>query len=283
MIETEFLAHLQRMHLIINKRMTSNYAGQRESIHAGQGILFKDHGVYTPGDDFKKIDWKVYGRTDKLHVKRYEEERNLTVHIILDYSGSMNYGNKDVKKYEYSSMLGIGFAFMAMKNNERFVLSTFAEELDRFLPRRGKKQLVAILDYLREKKPAGKSHFEQSLKNYAKTIRSRSLIIIISDFLYDVEEIRRSLFGFKNHEVKLIQVLDEVEKSMKLKGEFKLKDLETKSVMKASLNPFARKKYLSKLEDHNKRVKHIANQMGAVFHSVTTERPIFDTFYEVLQ
>ena len=283
MIETEFLAHLQRMSLIINKRVTSNYAGQRESIHTGQGLLFKDHGLYTPGDDYKKIDWKVYGRTDKLHIKRYEAERNLTVHIILDYSGSMNYGNKDVKKYEYASMLGIGFAYMAMKNNERFVLSTFAEKLERFTPKRGKKQLVAILDYLRTKKPEGKSKFEQSLQNYAKTIKTRSLIVVISDFLYDLEEIKRSLFGFKNHEIILIQVLDEVETTMKLKGEFKLKDLETKTFMKASLNPFARKNYLDKLQEHNKRIKHLANQMGATFYSVTTDKPIFNTFFEVLQ
>jgi indole-3-glycerol phosphate synthase len=70
---------------------------------------------------------------------------------------------------------------------------------------------------------------------------------------------------------------------MKLKGEFKLKDLETKTFMKASLNPFARKNYLDKLQEHNKRIKHLANQMGATFYSVTTDKPIFNTFFEVLQ
>lgn len=283
MIESDFLRHLKRMSLLITKRVTSNYAGQRGSVFTGQGTLFKDHGLYAPGEDYKKIDWKVYARTDKMHIKRYEAERNLTVHVILDFSGSMAYGNTDMKKYEYASMLGIGFAYMALRNNERFVLSTFAEELERFKPQRGKKQLVAILDYLRAKKPQGISRFELSLRNYAKTIRSKSLIVIISDFLYDPEEIRRSLVGFKNHDIKLIQVLDEVEKQMTLKGEFKLKDMETKTFMKTSLSPFARKNYLAKLEDHAKYLKHIAGQIGATFYSITTEKPIFDTFFEVLQ
>jgi uncharacterized protein (DUF58 family) len=283
MIETDFLHHLRRMNLIITKRITSNYTGQQASTQTGQGTLFKDHGIYAPGEDYKKIDWRVYARTDKLHVKRYESERNLTVHVILDYSGSMLYGNKEIKKYEYASMIGIGFAYMALRNNERFVLSTFADQLERFKPHRGKRQLVAILDYLKTKKPQGVSRFELSLRNYAKTITSRSLIVVISDFLYDPEEIRRSLFGFKNHDVKLIQVLDEVEKNMTLKGEFKLKDMETKGLMKVSLSSFARKQYLSKLADHSKYLKHLATQLGAQFYSVTTEKPIFDTFFEVLQ
>jgi len=283
MIETDFLNHLNKLSLIINKRVTSNYAGQRESIYGGHGLLFRDHGIYTPGDDFKKIDWKVYGRTDKLHIKRYEEERNLTVHIILDFSGSMNFGNDEMKKYEYASMLGIGFAYMALKNNERFVLSTFAEKLERFKPRKGRKQLVAILDYLKNKKPKGKSAFKASLKNYAKTITSRSLIVIVSDFCYNIEEIRKSLGGFKNHEVKLIQVLDEMEKNMTLKGHFKLKDSETKNFVQTILNPFTRKKYLSKLADHNKQINYLAGQVGATFHSVTTDTPIFDSFFKVLR
>lgn len=283
MIETDFLRHLKRLSLIINKRVTSNYVGERESIHAGHGLLFKDHRIYTPGDDYKKIDWRVYGRTDKLHIKRFEEERNLTVHVIIDFSGSMNFGNKEIKKYEYAAMLGIGFAYMAMKNNERFVVSTFSDKLERFKPGRGKRQLVSILDYLRKKKPEGVSKFENSLKHYAKTIDSRSLVVVISDFLYDVDEIKRSLFGFKNQEIKLIQVLDEVEKNMNLKGEFKLRDLETKDLLKTFISPFLRKNYLSQLEEHNKKIKRLTEQTSTKFYTVSTDTPIFDTFFEVLR
>ena len=283
MIETDFLHHLHRLSLIINKRVASNYIGERESVHAGQGLIFKDHRIYSPGDDFRSIDWKIYGRTDRLHIKRREEERNLTVHVIIDFSNSMNFGSRAMKKYEYASMLGIGFAYMAMKNNERFVLSTFSDTLDRFKPRRGKRQLVAILDHLRNKTPMGESKFEESLMNYAQFIDSRSMIVILSDFLYDPEQVRRALLGFKSNTIKLIQVLDEIELSMDLSGELNLKDSETNSTLRTHISPFLRKNYLSKLQDHNLRLKRLAEGLGATFHTCCIEDNIFDSMFRILR
>ncbi len=283
MIETDFLHHLHRLSLIINKRVASNYIGERQSTHGGQGLIFKDHRNYTPGDDYRAIDWKVYGRTDRLHIKRREEERNLTVHVILDFSNSMHFGSKAMKKYEYASMLGVGFAYMALKNNERFVLSTFSDKLDRFKPKRGKRQLVTILDYLRTKQPEGESKFEESLMNYAKFIDSRSMIVIISDFLYEPEQVKRALFGFRNNTIKLIQVLDEVELSLDLNGEFNLKDSETHSMLRTYISPFLRKNYLSKLQDHNLRLKRLAEGLGATFHTCCIEDNVFDSMFKILR
>ena len=283
MIETDFLRHLNKLSLIINKKVTSNYTGERESIHTGHGLIFKDHRIYTPGDNYKDIDWRVFARTDKLHVKRYEEERNLTVHIIVDASASMNFGSENIKKFEYASMIGTGFAYMAMRNNERFVLSTFAGKLERFKPKRGKKQLVDILDYLKEKKAAGVSKFEDSLRDYARVVDSRSLIVIISDFLYDPEEVKRIIYAFKENDVKLVQVLDPVELKLSLEGEFKLKDMETSSFLRTFISPFLRKSYLSRLEDHVKKLKWIAHSVGATFHTVTSDMQIFDAFFEILR
>lgn len=283
MIETDFLHHLHRLSLIINKRVASNYIGQRGSIHTGQGLIFKDHRMYAPGDDFRAIDWKVYGRTDRLHIKRREEERNLTVHVIIDFSGSMNFGSRAMKKYEYASMLGIGFSYMALKNNERFVLSTFSDKLERFKAKRGKRQLVAILDYLRTKKPEGESQFEASLQQYSKFVDSRSMIVIISDFLYEPEQVKRALFGFKNNDIKLIQVLDEIEMNMDLTGEFQLKDSETHSTLRTHISPFLRKNYLSKLQDHNLRLKRLAESLGATFHTCCIEDNIFDSMFKILR
>src|SRR3989344_8086074 len=133
MIDLSFFHKLDRLSLIINKRITSNYTGERSSAYTGKGLLFKDYIIYVPGDDFRSIDWRVFARSDKLFVKRYEEERNLQVHIIVDYSGSMNFGTK-YKKSEFAAMIGLGYAYLAMKNNEKFVLSTFGEGLDKYRP-----------------------------------------------------------------------------------------------------------------------------------------------------
>jgi len=283
MIDTSFLKHLNRLSLIINKKVASDFVGERRSIHSGYGIIFKDHGLYSPGDDFRKIDWRVFARTDKLHTKRYEEEKNLVVHILVDSSASMNFGSGKIKKFEYAAMLGIGFAYMALKNNERFVLSTFSDQLEPFKPSRGRRQLVAILDYLKNKEAGGISRFEEALRNYSKLIRSRSLIVILSDFLYDVEDVKRVIYTFKNHDIKLIQVLDDLEVGLNIRGEFKFKDLETKGFLKTFVGPFLRKHYLNQLDEHKRKLNWVASSLGAKFYSISTNTSVYDAFYEILR
>jgi len=280
-ISTDFLRKLDRFSLIVNKRVTSNYVGERYSKETGRGLIFKDHVIYEPGEDFRTIDWKVFGRTDKLFVKRYEEERNLTVHVVVDFSGSMNFGSK-ITKAEYASMLGVGFAYLALKNNERFVLSTFADAYEVFKPKKGMGQLASMIAYLNSKKAKGASKLDESLGKYKKLINSRSYVVIISDFLYSVEEIKRALFRFKNHKVVLVQVLDEVERNLNLEGDFKLKDLETKQTMRTFINPFGRKKYQKMLNEHIAKVREACDSMGAQFYSAHTGQDVFDVFYDIV-
>ncbi len=281
MIDTEFLRQLDRFSLIINKRITSNYVGERFSKATGRGLIFKDHAIYAPGEDFRSIDWRVFGRTDKLYVKRYEEERNLCVHIILDNSASMNFGTH-MTKSEYAGMIGVGFAYLAMKNNERFVLSTFSDTIEVFKPKKGRAQLASMVEYLNTKRPKGLSKLDQSLGGYKKLINSRSYVVIISDFLYPIEDIKRALFYFKNHRVVLIQVLDKLEKNLDLEGDFRLKDLETNEILRTYLNPFARQQYSGMLQEHNEKIQHACLEVGASFYSSNTGQNIFDVFYDVL-
>src|SRR3972149_8491344 len=131
MISTDFFEQLDRFHLVIKKRVTSSYMGPRKSVATGRGLMFKEHRIYSPGDDIRLIDWKVFARTDDLYIKTFEEERNLTVHIIMDASASMGFG-KPVSKFDYAAMLGVGFAYLAMRDNEKFQFSTFSEGLDVF-------------------------------------------------------------------------------------------------------------------------------------------------------
>ncbi|MFQ5621578.1 MAG: DUF58 domain-containing protein [Candidatus Nanoarchaeia archaeon] len=282
MIDTSFLSQLKRFSLIIDRKVNSNYQGERKSFAAGSGLLLKDYVQYTPGDDFRKIDWRVFARTDKLFIRRYEEERNLTIHVLLDYSGSMNYGGK-YKKSDYAAMLGIGFAYMAMGNNERFVMATFAEKLERYRPRRGRKQLAAMVEYLNNKKAEGRTNFESSLATYHKRqISSKSMVFIISDFLYDVDEIRRALLRYKNHKVVLIQVLDPTEMSLDLEGDYRLIDSETKDSVRTHISPNVKTQYKEALAGHSAKIKNVADELKAQYFQVSSGDLIFDSFYKIL-
>ncbi|MDP4012731.1 MAG: DUF58 domain-containing protein [Candidatus Nanoarchaeia archaeon] len=282
MIDLEFLRHLDKLSLIINKRVTSNYVGERQSEFAGEGLLFKDHRIYAPGDDIKNIDWRVYARTDDLFVRKFEAERNLTVHVVLDMSASMDFG-KPFKKSSYSGMLAMGFAYMALKNNEKFVISTFSDKLEVFKAQKGKGQLMKVFDYLNKKRPIGTSKLGVSLSKYKKFVDSKSLIVIVSDFLYDIEEIKNVLYRFKRNDVKLIQVLDKTESKLNIEGDYKLKDLETSSILRTFIGPFLRKRYFTKLEEHQHNIKEACAETGAKFYAVSTEKPIFDVFYDILR
>ena len=248
----------------------------------GRGTTFKDHRIYSPGDDFRSIDWRVYARTDDLYIKNYEEERNLNVHILVDVSASMDFG-KPTSKFDYASMIGVGFAYLALRDNEKFQFATFSEKMDVFQPKRGMHQLASMIEHLNKLKPTGKTDFLNTMMAYKRFIGSRSMIIIVSDMLFDVEDIKNALIRLgQNHTIKLIQVLDAQEKDLSLEGDFKLKDSETHDQMRTFISPRLRQYYFRMLEDHSAKIKSICNQLGVNYYQVTSDTPIFDTFYELL-
>lgn len=282
MINTDFLNQLDRFHLVVKKRVTSNYMGPRRSIATGRGLTFKEHRMYAPGDDIRLIDWKVFARTDDLYVKTFEEERNLTVHVIMDASASMGFG-KPINKFDYASMLGVGFAYLAMKDNEKFQFSTFAEGLDVFQPRRGMSQLASMVYHLNNTKTQGHSKLLDGMVQYKKVIGNRSLLVLISDFLIDVDEVIEALYTLGDHEVKIVQVLDPIEKNLKYSGDFKLIDSESKSMLRTYISPRLRVKYQQMLDNHAAKIEETCNKLGYHFHQITNDTPVFDAFYRVLE
>jgi len=281
-IDISFLSQLSRFSLLVHKRVTSNYTGPRRSIAMGRGLIFKEHRIYAPGDDIRGIDWKVFARTDDLYVKTYEEERNLNVHIIVDYSASMNFG-KSITKFDYAAMLGVGFAYLAMKENEKFQFSTFSDELTVFQPKRGMGQLMAMVDHLNSIKTKGTSKIKDAIEQYKKLVGSRAMIVLISDFLIPIEEINEALYMLGDHEIKIVRVLDPVEAELKLQGDFRLKDSETGNKMHTHIDPRLRMQYQKMLGDHSAKIEETCNKLGMKFHLVTTDTPVFDAFYQILE
>jgi uncharacterized protein (DUF58 family) len=174
----------------------------------GRGLIISDFRPYTAGDDYRSIDWKVFARTDQFFIKRYEEERNLSVHVLIDTSKSMDYGTTKTTKFEYASMLALGFSYLSARNNERFSLALLSDKSDYLRAKRSSNQVLSFLNHLNKVKCKGVINFEDELKKYKSSITSRSLIIIISDFLFEIEKLKNTLHLFRNHELKVIQVLD---------------------------------------------------------------------------
>lgn len=282
MIDTSFLDQLSRFNLVVKKRVTSNLAGPRRSMAAGRGLTFKDYRIYAPGDDIRLIDWKVYARTDDLYIKAYEEERNLVVHIIIDGSASMGFG-KPLSKFDYASMIGVGYAYLALRENEKFQFATFADSLEIFQPRRGMGHLAAMVQHLNGIKPKGYSKLLDTIKQYKKVIGSRSLLVLASDFLVNIDEIREAFYLLGDHQIKIIHVLDRVEKELRLEGDMKLIDSETKGLLRTFVSPRMRMEYQQQLDAHCARIEELCNKLNIDYNLAVTDTPIFDTFYKILE
>ncbi|MBW2991186.1 DUF58 domain-containing protein [Candidatus Woesearchaeota archaeon] len=282
MIDISFLKELDRFNLVLKKRVLSRYQGERQSHAEGQGLIFADYKDYTPGDDFRTIDWKVYARTNKFFVKKFEEERNMIVHIVIDASASMDYGRK-ITKFDYAGMIGLGFAYMALSNNEKFNFSTFAEGLNYLRARKGMNQLLAILDILEKLKIKGKTELRKTFDEYKKYLRSKSFMVIISDFLYDINEIKTVLSRFTKHEVIVVQVLDPEERRLALYGDVVLEDSELHTKLRTFISNRLIRNYRDKIEHHIHAIKDVCEHLGHDFISITTDRPIFETFYATLR
>jgi len=282
MIDISFLKELDRFNIVLKKRVLSRYQGERESHAEGQGLVFSDYKDYAPGDDFRAIDWKVYARTNKFFVKQFEEERNMTVHVVVDGSASMNYGKK-ITKFDYASMIGLGFAYMAMRNNEKFNFSTFAENLNYLRARKGMNHLLAILGILEKLKIRGKTELRKAFDEYKKYLKSKSFIVIISDFLYDIEEIKEVLARFTKHEVVVVQVLDPDERRLPFYGDIILEDSELHTKLRTFISNRLIRNYRDKIEHHIHAIKDVCEHLGHDFISVTTDMPVFDTFYAALR
>jgi len=282
MIDTSFLNQIKRFDLVIKKRVISQYAGERSSDHIGEGLVFQDYREYVPGDDFRAIDWKVYARTSKFYIRRYEEERNLTVHVLIDSSASMDFGTTRTK-FEYAAMIAIGISYLALKNNEKFEISTFSDKMHSLRARKGKNQLASLVEYFNKIKPTGQSKFRESLDMLKQRLKSKSMIIIVSDFLFDPAELEATLHQFKRSEIKVIQVLDSQEVKLSLSGENILKDSESGGLLRTFVSNRLRTQYKNNLAEHMARLKNICDNVGAVYVPVNTGDEIFEAFYQVLK
>jgi len=282
-IETDFFTQLDRFTFSVRKRVSTVYAGNRPSTRSGHGIDTIGFREYDSSDALKDIDWKAYARTEKLYVRQFEEEKTLTTHILLDASKSMDYPEKGTSKFEYAAMLAAGFAYMVTKYNDRFAISTFTEEIDINKPSRGRKHLMRAIERLSELALSGKTSIGEAVIKYSPEIKSRSLVILISDFMQEPEAIETALHRLSDHDLIVIQVLDPTEKVLPLQGNSKLVDLETGEEIRTYISERFKERYVKKLDDHSARIKKTCMKVGAEFYIFTTDTPVFSAFYHTIR
>ena len=185
--------------------------GQHRSPYHGFSVEFAEHRSYEPGDEVKHIDWKLYGKTNRLYVKRFEEETNLRAHLILDTSKSMTYASGKVTKLDYGSYLLAALSYLMISQQDAAGVVLFDEKIRSFVPPKSTpSHLNTLLNTLDVKQPGNDTKIEAVLHEMAERINKRGLVIIISDLLDDPKSILNGLkhFRHKNQEVILFHILD---------------------------------------------------------------------------
>jgi len=233
LFDKEFLRKLESLAFISRRLYRGQARGAHTSVRRGTSLDFADFRTYQPGDDFRTIDWGIYGRLDKLVVRLYAEEEDLTVHLLVDASASMSYGSPP--KIDYARRLAAALGYVGIGSLDRVGVTTFGAGLGvgpaaSLAPRRGRAQLFHLLEYLSALKPAGRTDIARSLEEYARRSRSPGLAIVISDLLDDsLQGYKRGMQAllFHDFEVVLVHVLDREEIGPGEQGALRLTDMET--------------------------------------------------------
>ena len=210
-LDSGMLSRLAAVPLLARRPMVGGVSGRHTSPHRGSSVEFAEYRKYVPGDDLRRLDWRVYGRTDRNYVKEYEADTNLRLCLVVDSSGSMGYGSTGVTRIEYARRVAGTLAFLACRQGDAVGISCVAESVVRHLPpRRNPAHLRLVLDALEEVRPQGSSHLPQVLHEIAETVRQRALVVILSDLFMEPEALAGALghLRFRRHDVALFHILD---------------------------------------------------------------------------
>lgn len=276
LVDAELLASLSSMELRARALVDGYYSGHHRSPYHGASVEFADHRAYTHGDELRHLDWRLYGRSDRFFVKQYEAETNLTVHLLLDASGSMGYPERGVTKLACASYLAAGLAYLAWRQRDAVGLSVFDTTVRQQLPpqtRRGHVQQV--FDALERVTPGGETAVAEVLQAAGMALRRRGLIVLLSDLLEDAGEILHALAVLRGHghDVIVLQVLDRGELELGLRGPVLVEDLETGALLATDADEI-RAEYDAALRAH---LQHLRD--GCVAHHIdhqlfVTDRPL---------
>ena len=283
LLDPQALAKIHRLELIARGVVEGSVAGRHKSPYKGFSVEFAEHRQYTPGDNIRDLDWRVYGKSDRYYIKQYMEETNLRATVLLDGSGSMSYtgdraaerDGKRLSKFEYGRLVAASLTHLMIHQQDAVGLVTFDTEVRRYIPPRSRvSHLRAILEELHRTEPGNETALAPILHDIAERAHRRGLIILISDLFDDADEILNALHHFRHrkHEVLVLHVMAEEEISFPFDQWSQFRDLEIDH-HHVQLDPRSvRTQYLEEVRHFVKRIEMGCGQMAIDYVPLSTGR-----------
>lgn len=284
LFDSDFLKKLEYLSLVSRRVFRGQLLAQRRTMQLGGGIEFADHREYTPGDDFRYIDWNVFARHDELLLKRFQEEEDLHVYILLDSSRSMSFG--DPPKFDYARRVAAALAYIALADLDRVAVVAFAGDIVADFPlTRGKARILSLLKFLEGLQPQGSAtDLARLARNFVHRGQRRGLAIVVSD-LFDPNGFERGLDLLRHHryEPHLVQIYDRREAEPDVKGDVELVDVESGTIRKVTITERNLRQYRRIFAGFLDSVGHYCNTYGVGGTRSSTEVPFDELLLRMMR
>ncbi len=276
----EVLSKISRLELRARTVVEGFVSGLHKSPYHGFSVEFAEHREYAPGDDLRHIDWRVFAKSDRYYIKQYEEETNLRCHILLDCSGSMAYpehpGTGRMSKWDYAATLAASLAFLQSKQQDAVGLALFDREIRQQLSSAATpRQLSNMIAVIEAHQPTGETDVSKVFRYLADHIKRRSMVVVISDFLTDLDEVIAGLQRLRHtrHEVMVMHVLDHDELTFPFVDQTMFEGIEV--ARECLTDPQAlRRSYIEQVENFIHRLRSFAVNNRMDYAMLSTNEPL---------
>ena len=283
-LSPDLLVKIERLKLSARRAAEGIYTGLHRSPRHGASIEFSEHKEYVPGDDIRRVDWRVFAKSDRYYIKRYEQETNLKGVMLLDCSHSMAYGSHAVTKLDFASQMIMAFSHILLNQSDSAGLLICSEEERKILPASSQKtHLNVIAEALAAAKGRGETRINEWLESTMESTGKSSILMVFSDFFYDEEKTAGALKTLSAHHQELLvfHVLDPYELYFPFSLRTRFLDMETPRDL--TLEPLAIKAgYLNQMQSFTHNMKTLCHENGIGYHlcdtSVPLERHLYDFF-----
>ncbi|HLX44998.1 MAG TPA: DUF58 domain-containing protein [Bryobacteraceae bacterium] len=283
-LDPTVLAGISGLDLVAKTVVDGFIAGLHRSPDFGFSQEFAEYRAYTPGDDLRHVDWNVYARTERMYLKRYRGETNTQLTILLDTSRSMKFGSGPIEKIEYARFIAASLSYLAHMQRDAVGLIVFDDEVRNYVrPSSRQGQLARVLNAIDNATIGTRTNFAHPFVTLQEFLRRRGLVVAISDFWEQPEQIIKTVepLRFRGNELVLFHVLDPEEIRPKMRHPVLLEDLETGEAMEVSPD-YTSHEYRHKLDAHLEDLKTRAQSAGIDYFLLDTSRPLDAALREYL-
>lgn len=283
LFDEAFQKRLEVLSLVSRRVFAGRTRAERRTRKEGAGIEFADYRAYCTGDDYRQIDWNVYGRIERLVLRLHEQEEDLSVYLLLDCSGSMRFGSPP--KLDYAKKLAAALAYVALNHLDRVAITALrGNTLHRLPPARGKGRIFTVFEFLRPLQAGGPTRLSDAIGSFVAQNKRRGVAVLISD-LYDPagfeEGISRLVYGrFESHVIHLASPEDF---APDLHGDLELFDVETGESRPVTVTPALVRRYQEAYAAHVQRIASFCAQKRVGLFSLDTRTPPEDAMLRILR